>query len=197
MFSGQKIKDVVDENIEQIKAHLSDVQNLFNEGMATKNDVLKVQVQLAEAELRHIDARNQVRLSKINLSNVIGIPLSSEVEIQKDIKPSLLRMLKNLRYLVESAYSNRNELKGLDYRLKAGESGVTLADQDGILSYLYRGIIIMHSRIKEYFRSRKNSGYLGCKCRIINGISGTGVLHPVRQNRQPHNLNRLKSHTNL
>jgi outer membrane protein len=126
VFKANRFKEVVDENVEQIKAHLNDIQNLFNEGMATKNDVLKVQVQLAEAELRQIDARNQVRLSKVNLSNVIGIPLSTGIEIQKNIKPSLVEP-DELNVLIESAYERRPELKSLDYRILAGESGVTLA----------------------------------------------------------------------
>jgi outer membrane protein len=126
VFKANRFKEVVDENVEQIKAHLNDIQNLFNEGMATKNDVLKVQVQLAEAELRQIDARNQVRLSKVNLSNVIGIPLSTGIEIQKNIKPSLVEPAE-LNVLIESAYERRPELKSLDYRILAGESGVTLA----------------------------------------------------------------------
>jgi outer membrane protein len=126
VFKAIRFLNVVEENVGQIKAHLNDVQNLFNEGLATKNDVLKVQVQLAEAELRHIDTRNQVRLSKVNLSNILGIPLSSDVEIQKDIKPDLIDV-ENLDVFVESAYQNRPELKSIEYRMKAGERGVTLA----------------------------------------------------------------------
>jgi outer membrane protein len=126
VFKANRVKAVVDENVEQIKAHLNDVQNLFNEGMATRNDVLKVQVQLAEAELRQIDAVNQVRLSRVNLSNIIGIPLSTNIEIQKDIKPSIIE-LRDINELVENAFNRRPELKNLDYRIKAGESSITLA----------------------------------------------------------------------
>lgn len=126
VYKAEKFKNVVDENVGQIKAHLNDAQNLFNEGLATRNDVLKIQVQLAEAELRQIDARNQVRLTKINLSNTIGIPLSEEIEIKNEIKPEQDRSVE-LDVFMESAYSKRPELKALDYRIQAGESGVTLA----------------------------------------------------------------------
>jgi len=126
VYKAEKFRDVVDENVGQIKAHLNDAQNLFNEGLATRNDVLKIQVQLAEAELRQIDSRNQVRLSKINLSNTIGIPLSEEIGIKDEIKPAQDRAVE-LDVFMESAYSKRPELKALDYRIQAGENGVTLA----------------------------------------------------------------------
>ena len=48
--------------------------------MATKNDVLKVQVQLGEVQLGLIDAKNAVKLANLNLDNVLGISLSTQIE---------------------------------------------------------------------------------------------------------------------
>jgi outer membrane protein len=127
LFKVTKVKSVVDENIDLIKAHLSDVKNFYENGISTKNDVLKVQVQLAEAQLRQIDADNGVKLAKSNLNNVIGLPLSTNIEVQSevmledDISP-------DLDQLIQEAMDNRPELKAMDFRLKAGESGVTMAE---------------------------------------------------------------------
>jgi len=129
LFKANKVKNVVDENIDLVKAHLADVKNFFENGLATKNDVLKVQVELAQAELRQIDANNGVKLAVSNLNNVIGLPLTTSIEIQSDVtmedeeSPELDR-------LIDEAMEKRPELKAMDFRLKAGESSITLAESN-------------------------------------------------------------------
>ncbi len=127
LFKVTKVKNVVDENIGLIRAHLSDVKNFFENGISTKNDVLKVQVQLAEAQLRQIDADNGVKLAQSNLNNVIGLPLSTNVEVQTDVVMED-NITPDLDQLTQEAIENRPELKAMDFRLKAGESGVTMAE---------------------------------------------------------------------
>ncbi len=127
LFDVTKVKSVVDENIDLIKAHLSDVKNFYENGISTKNDVLKVQVQLAEAELRQIDADNGVKLATSNLNNVIGLPLSTNIEVQSDVTLED-ENTPDLDQLIQEAIENRPELKSMDFRLKAGESGVTMAE---------------------------------------------------------------------
>lgn len=129
LFKVTKVKDVVDENIDLIKAHLSDVKNFFENGIATKNDVLKVQVQLAEAQLRQIDADNGVKLARSNLNNVIGLPLSTNTEIQSDVSTEDGNV-PQLEQLIEEAMENRPELKEMDFRLKAGESSIKVAESN-------------------------------------------------------------------
>ena len=126
LYKANQLKVVVDENVNQIKAHLEDVTNLFNQGMATKNDVLKVQVQLGDIQIRQIDANNNVRLSMINLNNVMSQPLSTQIETVEKVTPKV-EMINTLDLFVNKAYEYRPELKGMEFRIKAGESGVTLA----------------------------------------------------------------------
>jgi outer membrane protein len=129
LFKAKKVKEVTDQNVEQVKAHLKNVQNFYEQGLSTKNDLLKVQVQLSESELGQIDARNAVKLARINLFNVIGIPLNTNSEIPDsvDIKTN---NLSDLDGYIEKALDNRPELKAMQYNIKAGEAGVTLAESN-------------------------------------------------------------------
>lgn len=129
LFQANQIKKVTEENVAQVKAHLTDVQNLFNQGLATKNDVLKVQVQLGEAQLRLIDSKNAVRLANINLDNVLGISLSTEIEPVDNIDKNV-KQLGDLGLLLDKAYEIRPELKSMDYKVQASESGITAAKSD-------------------------------------------------------------------
>ena len=129
LFKAKKVSEVTDQNVEQVKAHLTNVQNFYEQGLSTKNDLLKVQVQLSESELRQIDAKNAVKLARINLYNVIGIPLNTKSEIPDSIDIRT-NQIDDLDDYVEKALNNRPELKAIQYNIKAGEEGVTLAKSD-------------------------------------------------------------------
>jgi len=135
LFKANKIKEVVDENVQQVNAHLTDVKNMFEEGLVTRNDMLKVEVQLAEAKLRQIDADNAVRLSKINLNSIVGLPVNADVQTVDNIELQM-QPVKNFEQLLETAYDKRPELRAMDYRVKASETGITAA-QSGWYPQLY------------------------------------------------------------
>ncbi len=126
LFKANEFKKVVDENVEQMKVHQKDVENLMGQGMATMNDVLKVQVQLSEAQVRQIDARNAVLLSMIALNNTIGLPLSTEITIASPIDPTP-KQLAAVDGLVMKAMTDRPEIAAMQARVQASEAGVTLA----------------------------------------------------------------------
>lgn len=59
---------------------LRNVNNAVEAGMRSKNDVLKVQVRLNEAELNLLRAENAIKLSDMNLCYVVGLPLETAIE---------------------------------------------------------------------------------------------------------------------
>jgi outer membrane protein TolC len=149
LYKANKIKKVIDENVEQINAHLKDAQNLYDQGLATNNDLLKVKVQLAEAQLKQIDAANTVKLSMTNLSNIIELPLTTEIEVSEEI-PEEKNKVENLEDLKAKAWDNRPELKAMDYKVKASETGIDLA-QSGWFPQIYLN--------GNYYYSNPNSRY--------------------------------------
>lgn len=69
---------------------LRDVENAYNAGMKPRNDLLKVQVRLNEADLQVMQAENGVRLSRMNLCHVIGLPLTTEITAEDDLQEQAL-----------------------------------------------------------------------------------------------------------
>lgn len=68
----------------------NDVENAFNAGMVPRNNLLKVDVKLNEADLQLMRAENGVRLSRMNLCHVVGLPLYSDVEVEDSSVPEEL-----------------------------------------------------------------------------------------------------------
>ncbi|MDP3148576.1 MAG: TolC family protein [Ignavibacteria bacterium] len=126
LFKAQEMKKVVDEIVEQMKAHLKDASNLLAQGMLTNNDVLKLQVQLSDVQLRQLEAANGVQLAQVNLNNTLGIQLVSEVDV-KSVPQVQTKSEVELSALLNKAFDKRGELKAADYRAKASESNVSIA----------------------------------------------------------------------
>ena len=61
------------------------VESAYDKGLKSKNDVLKVKVKQNEAQLQLRRAENAVRLSRMNLCHVIGLPLTSDIEVSDQL----------------------------------------------------------------------------------------------------------------
>lgn len=130
-----ELQNVIDENVEQVKAHLKDVQSWQGQGLITNNEVLKVQVQLSDIQLRQIDAHNNVQLAKISLNNVIGLPLDTDIQLATNLMHEH-RVFTDLQSLIRQAQERRAEIKSMQYRVQAGDAAVSLA-QSGWWPQLY------------------------------------------------------------
>jgi outer membrane protein len=126
LFRANEFKEFVDENVNQIKSHAKDAENLMKQGMLTSNDLMKVQVQLSDALVRQIDATNNVKLAMYVLNNTLGLPLQTEIELVSTIQITN-RTWETVDQLVNNAYEKRPEVIGMNARVKAGESGLTSA----------------------------------------------------------------------
>jgi outer membrane protein TolC len=78
LYRLRELKRLSDDGVKQFEQHSTDVQNMMKQGIAVTNDVLKVNVQLANARLVQSDAENNVRLAQISLNSLIGLPLETE-----------------------------------------------------------------------------------------------------------------------
>ena len=73
LLSAEKYRDVVAEL-------LRNVTDACEAGMKSRNDFLKVQVKLNEAELMVRKAQNGLRLARMNLCHYIGLPLQAGID---------------------------------------------------------------------------------------------------------------------
>lgn len=126
LYRANEFKKMVDENVAQIRAHAVDAENMMKQGLLTNNDLLKVQVQLSDALVRQIDAKNNVTLSMLGLNNILGLPLSTEIEIASTLESNLVSTTE-MNSLVKKAVENRPEILGMNARIKASESNLSIA----------------------------------------------------------------------
>jgi outer membrane protein TolC len=131
LFKVVQMQKVIEDEIQTVKAHLADVQNFYNQGLATQNDVLKIKVQLSQAELQKIDANNNIKLAMLNLNNVLSLPLDTKIKLADTVSVSETEIEnRSLDDLVTEAFKNRPELKAISLRIDASQKGITAAKGD-------------------------------------------------------------------
>ena len=137
-YKATQMKKVLDETVEQVKSRLNDAKNLLEQGMITRNDLLKLEVQLSDVLFKQVDVKNGVRLAQISLNNIMGIPLSTELELNAQVEIAKSEIL-DLNELLATANQNRGELKSADLKIKASESNVTATRSSWYPQFMLQG----------------------------------------------------------
>ena len=133
LYQAIQVKKFVDENVQRLKSYRADTQNLMKTGMATRNDLLKIDVQLSNARLAQVDAENDVDVAMMNLNNALGQPADRPLHITSTpATPTLEDSLAitdvlSADVLVGRALDRRDDLAAMKSRVEASRLGVTAA----------------------------------------------------------------------
>lgn len=134
LYQTLETKKVADENLSRLTTYLRDSENMMKAGLATKNDVLKIQVQLNNARLVQIDAANDVQVATMNLNNILSRPVESEIQLAST--PGRLadddtllsgQKAETVPELVDRAFRVRPDVQAMGARVEASRAGVTAA----------------------------------------------------------------------
>lgn len=132
---ARELATVVEETIGQVGEHLKDVRAFFDQGLLTRNEVLRTELQLANAELMRIDARAAVEVARTSLCTLLGLPLDADLELTTTAESQASRAFdadlaggaETAGKLVEAALDSRPEIRSADLRVKAFEAGLKAA----------------------------------------------------------------------
>ncbi len=81
ILQAQNKAVIATQSVSDLQSHLDNVNAQYNVGIVAKSDVLASQVSLANAKTTQITAYNDVDLAKANLSNILGIPVNTNIVI--------------------------------------------------------------------------------------------------------------------
>ncbi|RLD63690.1 MAG: transporter [Bacteroidetes bacterium] len=103
---------------------LIDLQNIYDEGIITNNDLLKAKVKLNEVNLKLLKANNGLTLSKMALCQIIGLPLNSEIALSDSL--SDLYQINPDQSYTDIALQTRPEIEILQNSVNIAKSGVNI-----------------------------------------------------------------------
>ncbi len=115
-------KKVIDQNLESIAAQIKQAQRFFEQGIVTKNDVLRFQLQQANITLNEMDIESNRKIINYNLDILLGLPEDTEVKIADPVDN--IKTVGNLNDYIQLAMNNRQEIKQLDVQNKVADFNV-------------------------------------------------------------------------
>jgi outer membrane protein TolC len=113
----------------QMRAHLSDAEAMYDQGMLLQSDLLASRVRMSQVELDHTRARHLSRLASSALAFVIGADVDVEIEPTDDLTgPSVPPG--DLDVLTRTALESRPDLRAARELAGAADNAVSLARSD-------------------------------------------------------------------
>jgi outer membrane protein len=122
LFKVMQSKRVVEQNLTAIASQLKQAQRFFEQGIVTKNDVLRFQLQQANVSLTEMEIENNRKIINYNLNILLGLSDDTEIAITEADLP--LKSLAPLSTYIAQANANRQELQQLDLQTKVADYNI-------------------------------------------------------------------------
>ena len=117
---AQEFVKVSEEAVSVAEKHLRNVKILYEVGMASKFDLLRSEVQLANLKPQLIRAKNSIKVAELSLKILLGLDLDQPLEIQGELTYEPFDP--NLEEALTSALIRRPEIQQIKYqKMMAGE----------------------------------------------------------------------------
>lgn len=112
ILKASNLFSVAESLVNQRQTHLSNVKKLFDAGLATKADILKSEVALADAKQKYIETENNLNLAKQQFKTILNLPLNREINLQDIL--TFQNKEKNLQEWKDIALKNREEMNQIE-----------------------------------------------------------------------------------
>ena len=86
ILQATNLVQVSQQSVDSLNEHLKNVMAQYSVGTVAKSDVLRSEVELANAEQTLIKAQNSFELAVSNFNNIVGLPLETEVSVKDELK---------------------------------------------------------------------------------------------------------------
>ena len=113
------------DSVERLSAHLQNVQAQYDVGVVAKVDVLRSQVELADAEQTLIKAQNAYDLAVADLNNIIGLPHGTDLKVTESLQYN--KYDNPMENCINFALANRPELFQAEAGIEAAKAAVKVA----------------------------------------------------------------------
>lgn len=122
LYKAQQMVDLVTDNLKTAEQRVKDFTAMEANGLIARNDLLKAQLQVSNVQLALDNAKKNTAVANYKLNTLLKLPESTQVDI--DIEAIKKDMAATSGTALEG---ERNDLKALEFRKKAAESGIKIA----------------------------------------------------------------------
>ncbi|MFH1125378.1 MAG: TolC family protein [Pseudomonadota bacterium] len=139
---ADKAVEVAQKEVESLKSNVNVARSFFNVGMIPINDLLKAEVELANAEQNLVKARNTADLTRAAFNTILVRPIDEPVQLEDIL--SYRPEKGEYAFYLKRAFDERPELKVLDINILQADQQIRLAKSKN-----YPEISLTYDYIKE------------------------------------------------
>jgi len=121
----QHLYAISEDAVKSAKAHLDDVNQKHNVGVASNYDVLRAEVDLSNFTAQYIKQRNAINISRANLLKIMGVSQDSTFALGDELVYSSFSI--TMEQAVAAAYRNRPDLFGRELDIRQQKELLTIA----------------------------------------------------------------------
>ena len=135
LVKAREFYAITEEAIKQMEAHITDLENLLEEGMVIENDLLRARVQLSNIKLLNTQASNGIKLANAYLCNLLALDLETKI-VPEEVPDAIMNSTESLDVYSRKARATRPELQAMKANLQIGEHLVSI-QRSGYLPKLF------------------------------------------------------------
>ena len=125
LYKIKKSQEIIEDNLEQVKEHITETQNMENHGLVTHNEVLRWDLQQQNVELTQLDLENNLNVANYNMDIMLGFKEDTKIQVDSASLFSS-KEFKSLPDYMLQAEMNRGDLAALDARSKSSENNLKI-----------------------------------------------------------------------
>jgi outer membrane protein TolC len=138
LFKASQSIKVLEENLTASTKRDETFLKLENNGVIARNDRLKANLQTSNIELQLLEAKNNYKIANINMDLLLGLPETTEIEVDSDYINEM-QVVKTVDYYLNMAQLNRKDLQALQQQRKAASLGTKAAKAENLPSIALTG----------------------------------------------------------
>ena len=127
LLQAEHLLKAIERSVERAELHLEFARARFEAGLASRSDILRAEVDLSNANLSLIRARNSRLFLAGTLNVFLGQEANQPIQIVDNLGDFLPEKLAGFDSLLSLAYELRPELRRMDSQLEIQKSNISLA----------------------------------------------------------------------
>ncbi len=128
LLKADKLSAVAEQSVTLLEAHRNVAENFYKVGMSPLNDLLKAEVELANARQDLVIAQNNRTISESNLNLLLRRPVNAAITPQET--PHHTELSKELETCLKIAADNRLEMNVAELDIELRKKELALAQKD-------------------------------------------------------------------
>ena len=125
MLQADNMQKLSAESVARLEDHLKNVQAQYDVGVVAKADVLRSQVELADAKQTLIQAENSYQLAEASLNKIVGLPMDTNLKLDNLLVYNAYD--KTMDDCLAYAAEHRPELMQAKYSVDAAKGALMVA----------------------------------------------------------------------